>query len=140
LFGHGRWAYFALYFMGGYSMFATFYVTLGAFCETPRETQTLQGPLMIVMCVPLMFMSLAFTNPDAPILHVLSWVPLFTPFIMAARAGADPPLWEIVGTSILMFAVTGLELWVAVPAFRSGALATGRFELRTFVRSLGRRG
>lgn len=135
----GRWAYFALYFTGGYLMFATFYVTLGAFCETPRETQTLQGPLMIVMCIPLMFMSLAFTNPDASILHVLSWIPLFTPFVMAARAGAQPALWEIVGTSILMFGVTGLELWVAVPAFRSGALATGRFELRTFVRSLGRR-
>ena len=30
LFGHGRWAYFALYFVGGYLMFATFYVTLGA--------------------------------------------------------------------------------------------------------------
>ena len=121
-------------------MFATFYVTLGAFCETPRETQTLQGPLMILMSIPLMFMSLAFTHPDATILHVLSWVPLFTPFVMAARAGADPPLWEIVATAALMFSVTALELWVAVPAFRSGALATGRFELKTFVRTLARRG
>ena len=140
LFGHGRWAYFALYFVGGYMMFATFYVTLGAFCETPRETQTLQGPLMILMSIPLMFMSLAFTHPDAAVLHVLSWIPLFTPFVMAARAGADPPLWEIIATSALMFAVTALDLWVAVPAFRSGALATGRFELKTFVRSVTRRG
>ena len=140
LLGHGRWAYFALYFVGGYLMFATFYVTLGAFCETPRETQTLQGPLMIIMSIPLMFMSLAFTHPDAAILHVLSWVPLFTPFVMAARAGADPPLWEIIATAALMFSVTALELWVAVPAFRSGALATGRFELKTFVRTLTRRG
>jgi len=35
----------------------------------------------------------------------------------------------------MMFAVTALELWVAIPAFRSGALATGRFELKTFVRA-----
>ena len=140
LLGHGRWAYFAIYLVGGYLMFATFYVTLGAFCETPRETQTLQGPLMIIMSIPLMFMSLAFTHPDATILHVLTWIPLFTPFVMAARAGADPPLWEIIATSTLMFSVTALELWVAVPAFRSGALATGRFELKTFFRTLARRG
>ena len=140
LLGHGRWAYFAIYLIGGYLMFATFYVTLGAFCETPRETQTLQGPLMILMSIPLMFMSLAFTHPDATILHVLSWVPLFTPIVMAARAGADPPLWEIIATSALMFSVTALELWVAVPAFRSGALATGRFELKGFIRTLARRG
>jgi len=139
LVANGRWAYFGVYFIGGYLMFATFYVTLGAFCETPRETQTLQGPLMILMSIPLMFMTLAFTHPDATILKVLSWVPLFTPFVMAARAGSQPPLWEIIGTCVMMFSVTALELWVAVPAFRSGALASGRFELRTFVRSLGRR-
>jgi hypothetical protein len=38
-----------------------------------------------------------------------------------------------------MFGVTALELWVAVPAFKSGALATGRFDIRVFFASLVRR-
>jgi len=38
-----------------------------------------------------------------------------------------------------MFAVTGLELWLAVPAFKAGALATGRFDFRLFFASLARR-
>jgi ABC-2 type transport system permease protein len=136
---HGRWAYFSLYFAGGYLMFATLYVTIGAFCETSREAQTLLGPMMIVMSVPLLFMVQAVSHPDAPLLRTLSWVPLFTPFMMAARAASDPPTWEIAATGALMFAVTGLELWVAIPAFKSGALATGRFDLRLFVSSLARR-
>jgi ABC-2 type transport system permease protein len=136
---HGRWAYFGLYFAGGYLMFATLYVTVGAFCETSREAQTLMGPMMIVMSIPLLFMSQALQHPDAPLLRTLSWVPLFTPFMMAARAASDPPLWEILATGAMMFAITGLELWVAVPAFKSGALATGRFDPRLLFASLTRR-
>ncbi|HEY7851898.1 MAG TPA: ABC transporter permease [Caulobacteraceae bacterium] len=136
---HGRWAYFALYLAGGYLMFATLYVTIGAFCETTREAQTLLGPMMIVMSVPLMFMSQAVQHPDAPLLRTLTWVPLFTPFMMAARVASDPPVWEIVATGAMMFAITGLELWVAIPAFKSGALATGRFDLKLFFTSLARR-
>ncbi|HZL00513.1 MAG TPA: ABC transporter permease [Caulobacteraceae bacterium] len=140
LIAHGLWAYFILYFLGGYLMFATLYVCVGAFCESTREAQTLLGPMMILMSVPLIFMSQALTQPDAPLLRTLSWIPPFTPFMMAARAASDPPLWQVAATAIMMFAVTGLELWVAIPAFKSGALATGRFELKTFVASLARRG
>ena len=136
---HGRWAYFALYFAGGYLMFATLYVTIGAFCETSREAQTLLGPMMIVMSIPPLFMSQTVAHPDTPLLHTLSWVPLFTPFLMAARVANDPPLWEIAATSLLMFGITGLELWVAVPAFKSGALATGRFDIRLLLGALARR-
>ncbi|MGA2950936.1 MAG: ABC transporter permease [Caulobacteraceae bacterium] len=136
---HGHWAYFILYFTGGYLMFATLYVTVGAFCETSREAQTLLGPMMIVMTVPAMFMIQGASHPDSPLLRTLAWVPLFTPFMMAARAATDPPLWEIAGTAAVMFGVTGLELWLAVPAFKAGALATGRFDVRLFFASLGRR-
>jgi hypothetical protein len=45
----------------------------------------------------------------------------------------------VAGTALLMLATTALELWVAGPAFKSGALATGRFEIRTFLASLARR-
>jgi ABC-2 type transport system permease protein len=136
---HGMIAYLALYFVGGYLMFATLYVTVGAFCETTREAQTLLGPMMILLSLPMVFMSQAITHPDSPLLATLSWVPVFTPFMMAARAASDPPLWQIAGTGALMFATTALELWVAGPAFKSGALSSGRFEIRNFFASLARR-
>jgi ABC-2 type transport system permease protein len=137
---NGRWAYFGLYFIGGYLMFATLYVTIGAFCETSREAQTLLGPMMIIMSVPLLFMSQSLSHPDAPLLQALTWVPLFTPFMMAARVATDPPLWQVAATAALMAGVTALELWIAIPAFKSGALATGRFDIRAFFGSLARRG
>jgi ABC-2 type transport system permease protein len=139
LFTGGMIGYLLLFFMGGYLMFATLYVTVGAFCETTREAQTLLGPMMILLSLPVAFMSQAITHPDSPLLQTLSWVPIFTPFMMAARAGSEPPLWEVAGTATVMFATTALELWVAGPAFKSGALSTGRFEIRTFLGSLVRR-
>jgi ABC-2 type transport system permease protein len=139
-FQHGLIFYFLLYFAGGYLMYATLFTTIGAFCETPREAQTLLGPLMILLTVPMMFMVQAATRPDAPLLQALSWVPPFTPFLMAARAASGPPLWQVAGTAALMFATTALELYVAGRAFRTGALASGRFDLRLFVAGITGRG
>jgi len=140
LFGKGLVLYFLIYFVGGYLMYAALFTTIGAFCETPREAQTLLGPLMILLTIPMIFMGQAVTRPDAPLLQALSWVPPFTPFLMAARAASGPPLWQVAGTAALMFATTGLELWVAGRAFRTGALASGRFDLRLLLAGVTGRG
>jgi len=140
LIGHGLILYFLLYFVGGYLMYAALFTTIGAFCETPREAQTLLGPLMILLTIPMIFMGQAVTRPDAPLLQALSWAPPFTPFLMAARAASGPPLWQVAGTAALMFATTGLELWVAGRAFRTGALASGRFDFRLLLAGVTGRG
>jgi ABC-2 type transport system permease protein len=128
--------YFAFYFLAGYLMYATLFVTVGAFCETTREAQTLLGPMMILLSVPMVFLSQSIAHPDAPLLQALSWVPPFTPFLMAARAASGPPVWQVVGTGVLLIAVTALEVVIAGRAFRAGALASGRFEARHFFASL----
>ena len=139
LIGKGLLFYFAFYFITGYLMFATLYVTIGAFCESVREAQTLLAPMMILMSMPMVFMTQTLRSPDSPMLRFLEWIPLFTPFMMAARAASGPPLWEIVGTGALVLAVTALELWVAIPAFKTGALATGRFEFRKLLAGISQR-
>lgn len=140
LFAKGLIVYFAFYFVGGYLMYATLFTTIGAFCETSREAQTLLGPMMILLSIPLVFMSQAMIHPDAPLLQALCWFPPFTPFLMAARAASGPPWWQVLGTGTLMFALTGLELMVAGRAFRAGALSTARFEPKYFFASLVGRG
>ena len=140
LLGKGLIVYFLIYFVGGYLMYAALFTTIGAFCETPREAQTLLGPVMILLTIPLVFMGQAVTRPDAPLLQILSWIPPFTPFLMAARAASDPPLWQVIGTVALMFATTALELWVAGRAFRTGALASGRFDFKLLLAGVTGRG
>jgi ABC-2 type transport system permease protein len=140
LFGKGLALYFLIYFVGGYLMYAALFTTIGAFCETPREAQTLLGPLMILLTIPLVFMGQAVTRPDSPLLQTLSWIPPFTPFLMAARAASGPPLWQVIGTAAVMFATTALELWIAGRAFRTGALSSGRFDVKLLLAGIAGRG
>jgi ABC-2 type transport system permease protein len=131
--------YFAFYFIAGYLMYATLFITVGAFCETTREAQTLLGPMMILLSVPMVFLTQTIAHPDAPLLQILSWVPLFTPFLMAARVASDPPLWQVLGTGAVLVVVIGVELLVAGRAFRAGALSSGGFNAQRFFASLAGR-
>lgn len=130
--------YFAFYLLGGYLMYASLFIAVGAFCETTREAQTMLGPVMIILTIPIIFMAQAITRPDSPMLAALSWVPPFTPFIMAARAAGEPPLWQVVGTGLMMAAMTALVIWIAGKAFRTGALSTGRIGFRGLIGRLQR--
>ena len=132
--------YFIAYMVGGYLMYAVLFAAIGAFCETPRDAQTLMGPIMMVLVVPIMVMQMALTSPDAPVVKILSWIPFFTPFLMSARAPSDPPLIEIILTLIGMFATATLMVWIAGRAFRAGALSDVKLSWKSFGRAITGRG
>ena len=128
----GLIGYFIAYAVGGYLMYAVLFAAIGAFCETPRDAQTLMGPIMMILVVPIIVMQMALQTPDASVVRILSWVPFFTPFLMSARAPSEPPMIEIVGTMAGMFAFALLMVWVAGRAFRAGALSDVKLSWRSF--------
>lgn len=128
--------YFIAYMVGGYLMYAVLFAAIGAFCETPRDAQTLMGPIMMILVVPILVMQMALTSPDAPVVKVLSWIPFFTPFLMSARAPSDPPLVEVILTLIGMFATAAFMVWIAGRAFRAGALSDVKLSWKSFGRAI----
>jgi ABC-2 type transport system permease protein len=140
LVGKGLIFYFGLYLVLGYLMYASIFTAVGAFCETVREAQTLLGPLMVIMSIPLVFMSQSISHPDAPVLAALSWIPPFTPFLMAARVASEPPLWQIAGTLVLMLATTVAVVWLSGRAFRAGALSIGKVDRKAILAAFMGRG
>ncbi|MHB8286095.1 MAG: ABC transporter permease [Caulobacteraceae bacterium] len=130
LLSHGLIIWFALFFIGGYLMYASIFAAIGAFCETVREAQTLLGPMMLIITIPILFLTLALQHPDAPIIVALSWVPIFTPFIMTARLAAGPPIWEVLGALAVMAATVTAVVWLCARAFRAGALSSGKLDLK----------
>ena len=128
----GMLGYFIAYAGGGYLMYAVLFAAIGAFCETPRDAQTLMGPIMMVLTVPILVMVLAVQTPDSPVVQILSWIPFFTPFLMSARAPSEPPMIEVVGTMAGMFAFALLMVWIAGRAFRAGALSDVKLSWRGF--------
>ena len=129
----GMLGYFAAYMVGGYLMYAVLFAAIGAFCETPRDAQTLMGPIMMILVVPILVMQMALQTPNAPVVQILSWVPFFTPFLMLARMHSAPPMIEIVGTMAGMFVTALFMVWVAGRAFRAGALSDIKLSWKSFV-------
>jgi ABC-2 type transport system permease protein len=136
----GLWVYLALFFLCGYLMYGMLFAAVGAWCETPREAQTLLGPVMMVLMIPLFTMQFALRSPDMPLLRVLSWVPFFTPFLMSARMPSHPAGFEIAGAVLGMVICALFMIWLGGKAFRAGALAGGKLDWRgVFALARGRR-
>jgi ABC-2 type transport system permease protein len=117
---------FALYFLLGYLMYAGLFLSIGSVCNTIKEAQSYMGVVTIFMMVPVLTMTFIPKDPNGPIARVLSWVPIYTPFIMMNRAAADPPWFDLIGTFVLLLATTGFTLWMSGKIFRIGILRTGQ--------------
>lgn len=117
---------FAFYFVGGYLIFAGIFLAVGSLCNTVKEAQNFVGSAIVLLMVPLFTMVFVAQEPNGTLATVMSWIPIYTPFVMMNRAAADPPLAELWGTGVLM-AVTAIGmLWLSGKIFRIGILRTGQ--------------
>jgi ABC-2 type transport system permease protein len=117
---------FLFYFLLGYLMYAGLILALGSVCNTIKEAQSYMGMITMIMMVPLLTMTFIPKDPNGTLARVLSWIPLYTPFTMMNRINADPPLFDLIGTTIVLLAFTALALWMAGKVFRIGILRTGQ--------------
>jgi len=117
---------FSIYFLLGYLMYAGFILSIGSVCNTIKEAQSYMSVLTIVMMVPLLTMTFIPKDPNGGLARLLSWIPLYTPFTMMNRAAADPPLFDLIGTLLLLLATTAIALWMSGKIFRIGILRTGQ--------------
>lgn len=114
---------FAGYFVAGYLVYGAIFIAIGSLCETIQEAQTLMTPMILVLMVPMFALVIGLRDPTSPILAILSWVPLYTPFVMIQRMPTDPSAFELVGTSVLLAATTIGVVWAAGGVFRAGVVS-----------------
>jgi ABC-2 type transport system permease protein len=113
-------AAFAIGFVAGYLMYGAIFLALGSLCESMQEAQTLLGPVALVLALPMMLITPAIDNPNAPIIEAASWVPLFTPFLLLIRAPSGLSWLEIAGQGGLTILTLALIILVAARVFRAG--------------------
>jgi ABC-2 type transport system permease protein len=87
-----------------------------------QEAQTLLGPVALVLAAPMLLITPALDNPNAPIIETASWVPLFTPFLLLVRAPSGLDWIEIVGQGALMALTVVVVLFLAARVFRAGVV------------------
>lgn len=126
IFGPGMLVPFVVYFVLGYLMYASLLLALGSTCNTLKDAQNFMAPIMIVLVMPLLAMVPIVNDPNGTLAVVMSWIPIFTPFVMMNRIAGSPPLSDIVGTTILLLASIALIVWLSGRIFRVGILRTGQ--------------
>ena len=117
---------FLVYFVLGYLLYASVLLGLGSMCNTLKDAQNFMGPVMLVLMIPILTMVFIAKEPNGVLAVVLSWIPLFTPFVMMNRAAADPPLFELVGTGVVLVLAIAFTIWLSGRIFRNGILRTGQ--------------
>lgn len=117
---------FGLYFVCGYLTYAGIFLAIGSLCNTVKEAQNFMGTATIILMVPLFTMIFIAQDPHGMLATFLTWVPLYTPFVMMNRAAADPPMFDLIGTGIVMFFTVIFMLWLSSRIFRMGVLRTGQ--------------
>jgi ABC-2 type transport system permease protein len=117
---------FILYFLTGFLLYSALLVGLGSVCNTVKELQHVWTPIMVAAIVPMMTLGFIVKDPNGQVARLLSYFPLWTPFIMMNRAGGPPPLIDYFFTSILMVVSLIAAFWGAGRIFRIGILMTGQ--------------
>lgn len=125
--GLGYVGLFAVFFVGGYFMYSGLYAAVGAMCNTDEEAQQAQFPVIMLLIVPIIFVTQVINDPDSGLSVGLSLVPFFSPILMFARAaGGAAPLWQV-GLSVVGMAVTVVAIaWVAGRIYKVGILMAGK--------------
>ena len=120
--------YFLMFFVPGFLLYAAIMAALGSLCNDLKEAQNMMTPVMMIMLVPLMLMFWVGQNPAHPISVALSFVPVFTPFLMINRlASAQPPgALEITAGFLVLVATIGITVWLSARVFRVGILLYGK--------------
>ncbi|MDX2234494.1 MAG: ABC transporter permease [Hyphomonadaceae bacterium] len=118
----GLIALFAPLFLGGYLIYGALFLGLGALCDTLQEAQSLLGPVVLMLTMPILLIGPAFQNPQAPLVVAASWFPPFTPFVMMMRApaGLSPP--EMAGALALVAATAVVVMALVARAFHAGVV------------------
>lgn len=118
-------AFFA-YFVLGYLLYSGVILTIGSLCNTLKDAQNYMGVVTVIMMVPMLTMFFIPKDPNGALATTLSWIPIYTPFAMMNRMAADPPLFEVIGTTVLLVVTTAAVLWLSGKIFRIGILRTGQ--------------
>lgn len=115
-------AAFLIGFVAGYLMYGAIFLALGSLCDSLQEAQTLLGPVAMVLAIPMLLITPAIDNPNAPLVEMASWVPLFTPFLLLIRAPTGLAWTEIAGQGALVLVSVFVILLLAARVFRAGVV------------------
>ncbi|MEU0788808.1 ABC transporter permease [Amycolatopsis sp. NPDC005961] len=126
-FATGAMLWGLLWYLLGFLLYATIYGALGSLVSRQEDTQSVVGPLNIVLIVGFVTgFNLLLQDPDGTGTKVISLVPLFSPILMPARIATGAATgWEIALSLGLTAALVALLTWLGGRIYGNSVLRIG---------------
>jgi ABC-2 type transport system permease protein len=119
--------YLLVFFLLGYFFYTSIIMGLASMVNSDEEFQQLFIPVIIPIIIPLMIMGFIIKDPNSSMAVWTSMVPFFSPMLMLMRATiSDPPLWQILGSMVILLISIGFSTWIAAKIYRIGILMYGK--------------
>jgi ABC-2 type transport system permease protein len=111
------------YYLLAFTLYASLFLAVGCTARSINEAQGLLFPVVMLTMIPFLAMQPVLQDPNGPIAVALTWIPLYTPYLMILRSAASPPLWQVIGATALCLAFTVLLIGSLGRIFRWSLLA-----------------
>lgn len=118
--------FFLFYFLASYLMITAVYLAVGSVANTLQDSQGYLVPISLVMLSPLLLSFIILSDANGVIARVMTWIPLFTPFVMMLRLPANPPAFEIYGSAVVLVIFVAYLLWAVGWIYRTNILRAGQ--------------
>jgi ABC-2 type transport system permease protein len=122
----GSIAAILFFFVAGYLMVSMIFLVIGATSDSMRDAQGFLTPVLLVIMLPVtVLVQAVLRDSGGPIVEILTWIPLYTPFAVLARLGSGIPTWEMLGSATTLLLFILFETVAIGRIFRASLLASG---------------
>ncbi|UCD23608.1 MAG: ABC transporter permease [Gemmatimonadota bacterium] len=117
-----------IYFVLGFFLYAAMFAAVAAMSSTEAEARQAQAPVTIFFVIPSVLSLMAMlTEPDGVLFIALTHIPLSSPVAMPLRwVVADVPIYELIGSILLLVLGLLCVTWIAGRIYRVGILMYGK--------------
>jgi len=120
-------AFFILFFLCGYFLYASIYTAIAAPFNSDQEAQQLAMIPMAMIISGVAIYPAVMNNPSGGIALFFSLFPFTAPLMMFLRTSLSPvPAWQILLSIVLLVATTVGLAWFAGRIYRVGILMYGK--------------
>ena len=114
----------------GFAVYASLYAGAASLVSRQEDINQIVAPLTFVSVAGYLVSTYAGTGLiplDSPLVVVLSFFPLFSPYLMLTRLSTGTAEgWEVVVAIVLLALTVPVALWIAARLYRSGVLMYGQ--------------
>lgn len=120
-------AYFFVFFILGYFIYASIFALIGSMVTTVQEGGQFAFPPIMILLVGFYFSFAVIRDPNSSLSFWVSIAPFFAPITMPVRILAEtPPFWQIALSIVVNAVAIAVLVWVASRVYRVGMLMYGK--------------